>query len=102
MGGMSFTTSRPPNTTETADLLASCEPLNPMPAMAPFYQFGCDQVSSATMAAGTYAAARSAHSGGVTVSMIDGSTHFIIDDIDPTVWRNLGTRNGMIPAEIPE
>jgi prepilin-type N-terminal cleavage/methylation domain-containing protein len=100
MGGMAFTTSRPPNTIETADLLASCEPILPMPMMPPLYQFGCDVAGP--MSLGTYAAARSTHSGGVTVSMVDGSTHFIVDDIDPTVWKNLGTRNGMIPAEVPE
>jgi len=39
-----------------------------------------------------YAAARSRHSGGVNVTMADGSTHFFNDGIDINVWRALATR----------
>jgi prepilin-type N-terminal cleavage/methylation domain-containing protein/prepilin-type processing-associated H-X9-DG protein len=47
-------------------------------------------------------AARSAHSGGVNVVMLDGSTHFVADDIDSIqhgqntagVWQALSTYNG--------
>lgn len=39
-----------------------------------------------------WASARSRHSGGVNVTMADGSTHFFANDIDLTVWRALATR----------
>jgi prepilin-type N-terminal cleavage/methylation domain-containing protein/prepilin-type processing-associated H-X9-DG protein len=42
-------------------------------------------------------AARSYHSGGVNVAFADGSTRFISDNIQPQVWRALGTRNGAEP-----
>jgi hypothetical protein len=99
MGGNSFTTSRPPNTTLPPDLVNSCQPF---PGGMPPYDFNCDVLPPATMpAGGAYAAARSAHSGGVTTCMADGSTHFINDQIDATLWQNLGTRNGGISAELP-
>lgn len=39
-------------------------------------------------------AARSNHRGGVMTWFCDGSTHFVSDSIDMTLWRNLATRNG--------
>ena len=39
-------------------------------------------------------AARSLHTGGVQVTLCDGSVRFISDNIDQTVWRGLGTRIG--------
>jgi prepilin-type processing-associated H-X9-DG protein len=42
--------------------------------------------------AGAFAAARSAHPGGVNVSMVDGSITFISNDVDTDVWRASGTR----------
>lgn len=39
-------------------------------------------------------AARSFHPGGANLGMADGSVHFLIDTIDLTVYRALGTRNG--------
>ena len=38
-------------------------------------------------------AARSNHSGGVNVSLCDGSTRFVADRVDLQVWRNLFDRN---------
>jgi prepilin-type processing-associated H-X9-DG protein len=37
--------------------------------------------------------ARSAHPGGVNVAFADGSTRFLQDDIDITLWRGLSTRD---------
>lgn len=44
----------------------------------------------------TYAAvtSRSYHSGGVNVTMVDGSTHFVTDDIDRDNWWAMATRDG--------
>jgi prepilin-type N-terminal cleavage/methylation domain-containing protein/prepilin-type processing-associated H-X9-DG protein len=47
--------------------------------------------SSITVA---YMAARSWHSGGVNVSFVDGSVHFIKNTINATPWAALGTRAG--------
>ena len=40
------------------------------------------------------ATARSWHLGGVNATMGDGSTRFVAETIDLSVWRGLGTRNG--------
>jgi prepilin-type processing-associated H-X9-DG protein len=37
-----------------------------------------------------YASPRSRHPGGVNAVFCDGSVHFMPDEIDITVWRNLG------------
>lgn len=41
---------------------------------------------------GHTSAARSRHVGGVIVGLADGSVHFITDEIDATLWTNLGHR----------
>jgi prepilin-type N-terminal cleavage/methylation domain-containing protein len=96
MGGMAFTTKQIPNVTSAPDVLASCEQV---PMLGP--QFNC-AVESSPMMGQSYAAARSAHVGGVIAAMVDGSTHFVADTIDATVWQNLGTRKGGISADLPE
>jgi len=45
-------------------------------------------------------AARSKHPGGVNVAMIDGSTRFIQEGIEPLIWRGISTRKGDEP--LPE
>ncbi len=35
--------------------------------------------------------ARSVHPGGVQVALVDGSVHFVNNDIDVIIWQNLGT-----------
>jgi len=42
--------------------------------------------------------ARSHHPGGVNVSFVDGSVHFVCDTVDVETWRALGSRNG---GELP-
>jgi prepilin-type processing-associated H-X9-DG protein len=37
--------------------------------------------------------ARSSHPSGVNAAFADGSTHFIRDDIDISLWRGLSTRD---------
>ena len=51
----------------------------------------------------TFAAitARSYHPGIVTVAMMDGSTRSVSDDVDPRVWRAIGSRNGGEVAQLP-
>ena len=38
--------------------------------------------------------ARSAHPGGVQVVLVDGSCHFVGENINLTLWQALGIRNG--------
>ena len=37
---------------------------------------------------------RSFHTGGVNLSMCDGSVRFISDNVDPVTWRNVGSASG--------
>ncbi len=38
--------------------------------------------------------ARSAHTGGVQIALVDGSVRFVSDSIDLAIWRSLATRQG--------
>ena len=49
-------------------------------------------------AAGAFGA-RSFHSGGVNVLMMDGAVRFVGDSVDLATWRALGTRAGGAPLE---
>jgi prepilin-type N-terminal cleavage/methylation domain-containing protein len=40
-------------------------------------------------------AARSLHAGGVHLLLCDGSTRFVTDNVNGTVWKSVATRNGM-------
>ncbi len=48
-----------------------------------------------------FAAARSYHLGGVNVSRIDGSVHFVSDNISLAVWQAQATRGGREPVTEP-
>lgn len=82
-GGFGFTTQYPPNSS-IPDQVYQCKSTT-MPT-AP-----CQSMS-------TYATqrilARSYHVGGVHVVMVDGSVRFISNNIDTTVFQNLGSANG--------
>jgi len=45
--------------------------------------------------------ARSYHQGGVNVGLADGSTHFVDDLVDLTVWKGLATKKGRESASLP-
>lgn len=47
------------------------------------------------------AAARSMHPGGVMALKVDGSVHFITNEIEPSLWRALGTIAGGEPLSNP-
>ncbi|QDT35819.1 DUF1559 domain-containing protein [Stratiformator vulcanicus] len=53
------------------------------------------KTSCSDMFCDTYAAitSRSYHTGGVQVTLMDGSVRFISENLDLTIWRNLGARN---------
>jgi len=90
-GNVNFVTLYPPNTS-IADRLnwlsASAVPEAPA--------FPCTRCFSDK----AYASARSYHAGGVNLVAADGSVHFVPNEIDPTVYRSFGSRNGA-PTNLP-
>jgi prepilin-type processing-associated H-X9-DG protein/prepilin-type N-terminal cleavage/methylation domain-containing protein len=82
MGGNVFSAQTGPNSA-TPDLVWGCRnmPSEGMP---------CTQGGSPYVA--NFAAARSYHSGGVNVSMADGSVRFVRDTITLSVWQAMGSR----------
>jgi prepilin-type processing-associated H-X9-DG protein len=60
-------------------------------------QYPCDPLSTgltSAAAADTYMGARSRHSGGVNVSLCDGSVRFVRDSIDLATWVALSSMAG--------
>jgi hypothetical protein len=101
MGGGLFAATLTPNSS------APDQPIGPCPQDQgdPYYNLPCQSLGGAVWwtpsAAGAHAAARSRHIGGVSVAMGDGSIQFIINNIDISVWRALGTRAGGEVVSIP-
>lgn len=58
--------------------------------------------TSATVATYAVITSRSYHSGGVHASMMDGSVHFIKNQIDIEVWQALSTRAGSEPVTLED
>jgi prepilin-type N-terminal cleavage/methylation domain-containing protein/prepilin-type processing-associated H-X9-DG protein len=83
-GNCLFSTLNPPNT-NVADVNVNCITV---PGLAPCTVSGSNSVQHA----------RSRHSGGVTVALGDGSVRFIPNGVDPTTYRDLGSRAG---GEVP-
>ncbi|QDU56676.1 Fimbrial protein precursor [Aeoliella mucimassa] len=85
-----ITTRYEPNST-TPDFAACPSSASEVLRMA---EDGIPCTSNPGNAANTgYMSARSLHPGGVMVSFIDGSSRFISDDIDLTVWRAYSTKS---------
>lgn len=92
-GGAMYLHSEPPNT-PVADLARYCA--DPSPADAP-----CRSAAQGWTGAHRLAA-RSAHPGGVNLVMLDGSVHFVSNEVDTIavggtiagVWQALATYNG--------
>jgi len=91
MGGALFSATLTPNSTAPDRILGPC----PQDQSDSRYKAPCLSLGgiawwtrSGQLA---HAAARSLHGSGVTVSMADGSTHFVSNSIDLVVWRGLAT-----------
>ena len=56
----------------------------------------CGNLSAISDTPGEHAiiSARSRHTGGVNVTMVDGSVRYVSDNVDRAVWRGVGSRNG--------
>ena len=48
-----------------------------------------------------YASFKSEHTGGVNMGMVDGSVHFVADEIDYDLWNNLGARADGLLVKFP-
>ncbi len=57
-------------------------------------QTNYDPLMPVTTSDPQYYAARSRHNGGVNVVMCDGSTHFVSNSVQLSIWMALGTMNG--------
>lgn len=90
MGADIFSTQTGPNSA-VSDVIWGCRsyPAESMP---------CISTSNGTTAmTGSFAAARSYHSGGVHGVLADGSVRFFSENIDVNVWQGLGSRGGSEP-----
>lgn len=87
-GSFGFSTAEPPNTS-VPDRVYSCKATSypSAPGDAP-----CENGNSGGLP-GRYNFARSFHIGGVHVTLGDGSSRFISENIDSQVWMKLGIRN---------
>jgi prepilin-type N-terminal cleavage/methylation domain-containing protein/prepilin-type processing-associated H-X9-DG protein len=88
MGGALFSTYTTPNSSIADRVSGPC----PLEQGDTGYLAPCERASAAGGGAQVFAAARSAHPGGVNVTMSDGSVRFAVDDVSQRVWRALGTR----------
>ena len=86
MGAAAFSGRTTPNSSEP-DRIAACG--TGLSREHPTLPCSEDQSS-----ANTWAAARSAHPGGVNAAMGDGSVRFVSDDIQGEVWAAMCTRSG--------
>lgn len=83
-GNVFFSTRRPPNANEFDTFRWCSEPDSPPEAPCLWSESGD----------GIAVYARSYHPAGVNASRADGSVEFIIDSIEPVVYRALGSRDG--------
>ena len=94
MGGALFSATLTPNSTSPDYIIGYCPAdRGDSQYVAPCYDLA-HNLPGTPSAAGAYAAARSAHSRGVNAAMADASVRFFSDDIDLSLWRGLGTRDG--------
>lgn len=97
MGGALFTTAITPNSGAPDRVIGPC----PRNVGDEGYKPPCASLGGnawwTASARGAYAAPRSSHPGGVVGALADGSVTFFVNDIDTTVWRSLGTRQGQEP-----
>ena len=82
--GPFFMAANPPNS--GIDQTNRCDPALDNPP--------CQTVGTSTGGGGSSLAARSRHSGGVSVVMCDSAVRFVADMIDPDTWRAVSTMNG--------
>lgn len=101
MGGALFTATLTPNSTAADRLVGPC----PRDQGDFRYRPPCVRITNnawwTPSAAGAHAAARSFHPSGVNVSLADGATLFVSNNIDLAVWRAMGSRDGGETVSLP-
>jgi prepilin-type N-terminal cleavage/methylation domain-containing protein/prepilin-type processing-associated H-X9-DG protein len=97
MGGALFSAYTTPNS-DIADRVSGPCPLDQGDTA---YLPPCTSFAAAGGGLQAHAAARSAHPGGVNVTMSDGSVRFAVDSVSQRIWRAMGTRanNDVISGE---
>ena len=83
-GSYGFSTAEPPNTT-VPDRVYSCKSTT-------FPKSPCENGNAGGLT-GRWNFARSQHTGGVQVTLFDGSVRFVSSSIERQTWRNLGNRS---------
>jgi prepilin-type processing-associated H-X9-DG protein len=92
MGGALFSTTSTPNSSAADQIFGPCPSTQGDGGYpAPCNSLGVNQTGQPSQT-GSYAAARSLHSGGVNAAMADGSVRFFTDTSNLIMWRSLGTR----------
>ncbi|MCA9218595.1 MAG: DUF1559 domain-containing protein, partial [Planctomycetales bacterium] len=87
MGASTYSHWTTPNSPQP-DNINGCDPLAKG-------AFKCIEIPPGTAQEGdTFAAARSAHPGGVNVVFADGRATFYLNEVDPKIWRAISTRCG--------
>jgi prepilin-type N-terminal cleavage/methylation domain-containing protein len=101
MGGALFAATLTPNSTAPDRLVGPC----PRDQGDLRYRPPCSRITGnawwTPSAARAHAAARSNHPGGVNATLADGATMFVSNNIDLSVWRGLGSRDGGEQAAAP-
>jgi hypothetical protein len=100
-GIFTFPNSGPPNNrAPQGDILVSCQAL--------IAKYGLEQLTTMGMpcsqgspAANTQATSRSLHPMGVHILLLDGSAHYVGENIDPQIWQFLHSKDNGQPFELP-
>jgi len=86
VGGQTFNGWYTPNSKNFDEVSRRCPPASALNGIP-----GCTLIADTNE---QILVTRSKHSGGVTVSMCDGSVRFITNSIDPTTWRGISSAQG--------
>lgn len=102
-GHGTYGTACGPNSTgDSPDAIANCKAARKLAGGASALAamgMGCNPTLDE--GASFLAGARSLHSGGINLLMLDGSAHFVVDDVDDSVWHNMHRRDNRAPIELP-
>jgi prepilin-type N-terminal cleavage/methylation domain-containing protein/prepilin-type processing-associated H-X9-DG protein len=93
---------RPNNPHPESDVVANCAKVQQLAGNADALaamRMGCHPwwIPGASFEAG----ARSLHPGGINLLMLDGSVHFVLDEIDADVWHNMHRRDNRAQLDLP-